>query len=322
MLRTVTSATECPRVEVFTCTDGNYLIAAAVCIFSLLRTNLHSIRSYRISVYCTDGALDLATTVFRSIAGAFGTVINVRASSDIVSVETPSRSDYGFFSRGKAIAPSAYHRIYAARRLLTETPARRVAYLDADTCVQAGFDRFVDFELQGHPLGARLDDSNESAVRRAASILEIDPERYFNSGVLLFDLSHPELKRLLDRTIEILEQERDKLTFHVQCALNLAFCGRFAMLPDSFNHFVKPAVTEIVGDADPIVIHFGAHPKPWDPVSEDHNRLRWLEECAALAQVSHIIGPHHSLFVVRRLFGRLAFHAFRLCHCQRIPGPA
>ena len=285
LLRTLTGATECPRAEVFTCTDGNYLIAAALCIFSLLRTNLQSVRSYRISVYCADEALNLATTVFRSMAGAFGTAINVRASSDILSVKTPLRSGYGFFSRGKAMAASAYYRIYAARRLLGETPARRMIYLDADTCIQVGFGRLVDFELQGHPLGARLDDSGEPGVRRAASILEIDPERYFNSGVLLFDRSHPELKRLLDRTIEIVEHEQDKLTFHDQCALNLAFCERFAMLPDSFNHFVKPGVTEIVGDADPIVIHFGAHPKPWDPVSEDPKKLRWLEECAALAQV-------------------------------------
>jgi lipopolysaccharide biosynthesis glycosyltransferase/predicted Zn-dependent protease len=279
------SSVEQPILEVFTCTDGNYLIGAAVCIFSLLRYNLSSAREYRISVFCADEALAAARTIFKTISAAFCTPIKVRAATSVVSAETSLRRSWGLFTQGMSMAPSAYHRIYAARRLLEETSAQRAIYLDADTCVRGGFDRFVDLDLQGQALGARLEDPNDRNVRRAASILKVSPEHYFNSGVLALDLRHPDLKRLLDRTIEIVEHEQDKITFHDQCALNLAFREQFTPLPEYFNHFAKPGIAEVAGDTDPIVAHFSAYPKPWDPVSEDPKRLSWLEECAALAQV-------------------------------------
>jgi lipopolysaccharide biosynthesis glycosyltransferase len=271
--------------QVFTCTDAAYLIGASVCLFSLLQHNRESLRHCRFTVFCTDDALDLAYTVFGSIGAAFATPIDVRALSSLCSKALDLRTGWGVFTPGHALSQAAYYRIYAGRQLIDEGAMGRALYIDADTCVLFGLDELLAFELGGQPLGVRLDDVKLPVIRRAASLLGLEPDKYFNSGVLLFDLRHPELRPRLDRSIEISLTEKHRLTFADQCALNLAFRDRFATLPDRFNLFIKPDTPVESLCSDPTVIHFLSRPKPWDPMYGTPNCMPWLREFAAMGDV-------------------------------------
>jgi tetratricopeptide (TPR) repeat protein len=272
--------------EIFTCTDAGYLIGASVCIFSLLKhNNQKSLRDCRFTVFCADEILDLGTTVFGRISAALATPIDVRVSSSLLSNALDLRTGWGVFTPGHGLSQAAYYRIYAARRLIDEGASDRALYIDADTCVFSGVDRLLAFELAGQPLGVCLDDEKNPAIRRAATLLGLEPDRYFNSGVLVFDLRHPELRPTLNRAIEISLTEQHRLTFVDQCALNLAFRDRFATLPEHFNLRIKPdTVVESISN-EPTIIHFIMRPKPWDPMYATPNCMPWFTELAAMGEV-------------------------------------
>jgi len=273
------------RTQVYMCADAAYMVGASVCMFSLLKHNSTRLRDCDYTVFCDDEVLDLGTTVFGEIGDAFGIPIATRASSSLLSNELDLRTGWGFFSPGRALSRAAYYRIYAALKLIDEGMSGRALYIDSDTCLYSGLEQLIAFDLVGRPLGVCLDDADNVRIRRAAMLLGVKPECYFNSGVLLFDLAHPELRATLDRTIEISLTEQHRLSFVDQCALNLAFRGKFATMPERFNMMVDPhtAAEDIV--AEPLVMHFITQPKPWDPMYATANGMPWLRAFADMGQV-------------------------------------
>ena len=112
------------------------------------------------------------------------------------------------------------------------------------------------------------------------------PEAYFNSGVLSFDLSHPETVPCLDRAIQSTRSAR--LFFHDQCALNLGFLGQVHYLPVSQNFFVPPGLAPADVDPGAAVLHYLDRPKPWEATYAAEVGLPWLDN---LDNVVSMLGP-------------------------------
>jgi lipopolysaccharide biosynthesis glycosyltransferase/tetratricopeptide (TPR) repeat protein len=278
------STTEEART-IFWCTDSAFLVGAAVSIFSLMRHNLESLRQYAFIVFCSEEVLELTSGLCDRIATAFSTRISVRTAGDLVAGVSGLCTEYGMFTPGYALSEAAYYRIYATLQLQKEGISGRALYLDADTCVGPGVDRLIDFDMDGRPLGARLEVVSNPAIRRAAHKIGIAPHTYFNSGVLLFDLKHPALAPALREAMDTSFRHPDLLTFLDQCALNMAFQAKIAPLPQPFNTFVKQNTDLRTVPTDAVITHFLARPKPWDPMYATANCRRWIEELAALRQV-------------------------------------
>ena len=274
-----------PQTEIFTCTDARYLLGASVTLYTLLKHNTGSLRDWRLTVFCEDEVLELASAVFQELSTAFGTPIDLRASSELVSNAAQLRVGWGVFTPGLVLSEAAYYRLYAVRQLIADGASGRALYIDVDTCVYAGLEELIGFDMADQPLAARLDDATGPTIWLAAIRLGVDANRYLNSGVLLFDLSNPELRPLIERSIEIVATEQHRLTMLDQCALNLAFCGKFALLPERFNGFIKPETPVEALPKDPTIAHFSAAPKPWDPLYASAKCMPWLREFAAMAEV-------------------------------------
>jgi tetratricopeptide (TPR) repeat protein len=283
------------RTQIYMCADAAYMIGASVCMFSLFKHNGSSLPDCDYTVFCDDQMLDLGTAVFGEIGDAFGIPIATRASGVLVSSDSDLRTEWGFFVPGRALSRAAYYRIYAALKLIDEGMSGRALYIDSDTRLFSGLEQLIAFDLDKRPLGVCLDDADNFTIRRAALLLGLQPERYFNSGVLLFDLSHPELRATLDRSIEISLTEQHRLSFVDQCALNLAFCDKFATMPRRFNMMVDPHTAPEDILADPLVMHFITQPKPWDPMYATANGTPWLR---ALAEMGEIVAPD----LIKQLF--------------------
>jgi lipopolysaccharide biosynthesis glycosyltransferase/Flp pilus assembly protein TadD len=273
------------ELHVFFCADAAYLAGTTVSLYSLLKNNEGPCRSLRFSVFCTDDVLDLATEVFRALAASFAVCIDVRAASALVASDTGLRVGWGNFTPGRALSQAAYYRIYAARQLINEDAGARALYIDSDTCVFSGIGTLQTFDLAGQPLAARVDDSSKVSIQRAVRLLGLDRDIYFNSGVLLFDLQHCDLPDLLDRSLEISLKQQDLLTHVDQCALNVAFQGRFTELPDRFNWFVSPDTDTDANAPQPVISHFIAHPKPWDTMYPPANCMPWVTAFAGLGDI-------------------------------------
>lgn len=269
---------------IYYCTDMRYLLGAAVSLFSLLRHNPVTRRNCNFIVYCPSEGISTARRVFESTAACFGLNIDVRSTEYLMSRNHNLRTSWGSFTPGLRLSEAAYYRIYAARQLLHEKGLGRALYIDSDTCVGPGIEALLDFDLAGLPMGARLDTLSVSSILRATLRLGIEKGKYFNSGVLLFDLAHPELERGLDRSIDASLTKQHLLSHLDQCALNLGFENATASLPDECNFFIR-LKDDSLGSARPTITHFVAHPKPWDPRYDSENCMIWFHELAAFAKV-------------------------------------
>ena len=269
--------------RIFYCTDRNYLVGTCVSVFSLLRNNLVLHKSIRLSIVCTDDIAELASAVFGAIGDVFKVAISIVPATVLMRAGNTFQTGWGLFTPGHSLTEAAYYRIYMAQRLMQDEGGRAL-YVDSDTCIGPGIFELLDIDLKGMPLGARAE-LPLPEIRRAAVNLGIDPDRYFNSGVLLFDLDHPQQESSLLRAVDMAQNQQEMLTFLDQCALNVAFKDRVCLLPQHFNAFVRERTAP--GDAgdQPVIWHYLDRPKPWDPVYDGAIGARWLEEFSIMATV-------------------------------------
>lgn len=142
----------------------------------------------------------------------------------------------------------------------------RVLYLDADIYPLAGdLSRLLQTDLGGHAIGAVLDLAQwmqpDAAVhdhQRYGNPVT----RYFNSGVMLIDVSLYNQQDVLGRIVARHRRGVDS-PFHDQALLNLVLKGEIAVLSPVWNwhwanHF--PLMTRL---ARPHLVHFAGRTKPW-----------------------------------------------------------
>jgi lipopolysaccharide biosynthesis glycosyltransferase len=80
----------------------------------------------------------------------------------------------------------------------------------------------------------------------------------------------------LQEAIWLSEREPERLTFHDQCALNIAFKGRAGLLDSRLNFFLRPNKPDAVeGIEDAIMLHYLDRPKPWDVAFRLETRRYW-----------------------------------------------
>lgn len=272
------------KMDIYFCTDLNYLIGTAVAVFSLLKSNSALSNFFSLKIFVSEDAFDLATQVFNRLAAAFSVPIELLPANIVLEDQSQLRAQYGFFTPGYQLTEAAYYRIFVAKWLHEKGHRNRALYLDSDLCVGPGLEAFFDFDLKGMPLGARIDVQRED-TSQAARKLGVAPETYFNSGVLLFDLAHPEFTVALDQTIDAAINRQDILSFQDQCALNFGFQKKCAALPEEFNFFVRQTTEPQHLAQEPVIRHFLARPKPWDPAYPSVNCMKWIREFAAMAQI-------------------------------------
>jgi lipopolysaccharide biosynthesis glycosyltransferase len=209
--------------------------------------------------------------------------IKIFPAAKVVSGIDDSRSRYGLFTSGHSLDLSAYYRIYFAKLLAKERVYRRAVYFDSDIVFQSTASAMLTMDLQGQPLAARLE-VDRPEVRRAINVHKLQPARYFNSGVLIFDLLHYSLEKHLDDAIKAVSDPAVTLLFHDQCALNIGFNNNFHTLDEKYNRFVSRSSSN--SDLENgCVLHFLDRPKPWDIGCSAKSAEIWYEKWQRLAEV-------------------------------------
>ncbi len=267
------------------CTDRAYLTGAIVAFGSMLRHNSAALRHCRWQMVVDADAHDLAEPIIRRLASFHGIAVEVLPAAELGSGAAGLRTSWGNFGIGQPMSEAAYYRILAALRLGAGGYRGRLLYVDSDTCIGKGIDRLLRFDLAGKPLGARLELGELPGIQRAARKLGVPVEGYFNSGVLLLDFAHAATLPCLRRSLEVAATMPEKLSHLDQCALNLAFLGQTAFLPDGCNMFVRAKDTPSADMHDASIVHYLFRPKPWDTAYPTANNARWIDEFCALAEI-------------------------------------
>jgi lipopolysaccharide biosynthesis glycosyltransferase len=208
------------------------------------------------------------------VAARFGRTVDVVHEAEFVPSAAEMRVDYGFFSGGGGLSRAAYFRLYAAKYLLRTQTFRRAVYMDTDIICRGDISGMTTLDFGDKLIAAAVEDYTMEVVNAAARNA-LDPTAYFNSGVLVFRMDDPRLEEFLDRAIEISEKEPERLVFHDQCALNIAFENRFVALPSRYNFYLRPSRDRNGFLEDGVLLHFVDRPKPWDIVFDRTYREEW-----------------------------------------------
>lgn len=169
-----------------------------------------------------------------------------------------------------------YLRLYAP---LIYSQYPKLIYLDADTIIMRDIANLYDTPLNGGVLGACWSYGTpfmDGYVRRTVGL---QPEEYFNSGVLVLDPELFEANKVRLRCQQILQAQPRLLCFD-QDALNLALRGMYCRLSDQWNvqwtNHLHPAhdLSERPSrsqqarisraEGSPYLLHYSSDFKPWD----------------------------------------------------------
>lgn len=245
----------------FMCSDRKYFLSLLTFLLSVLGQSAQS--DCDLFVFVDDDVPNAWQNIVRLIGKRFNRHIRVVRERDFVEVGTSHQVEYGFFSAGAVLSRAAYFRLYAARYLHRMGHYQRALYIDTDTVCRSSLDSLFNLDLAGNPLAARFDEASPE-VRRACKRNNLDPLKYFNSGVLLLDFDHREIMPAIEEAIRLSEHEPERLTFHDQCALNIAFTNQVLGLEPRYNFFLRPHRVRNGHIEDGIILHYLDRPKPWD----------------------------------------------------------
>lgn len=158
----------------------------------------------------------------------------------------------------------------------------RVLYLDTDIVATESLQTLFDMDMGDALVGVVNDYLAALAFPEVAQRIGIAYRDYFNSGVMLLNLKAIRAAGGGERILQIARDNHERLHFPDQDALNLALGPRCKWLDPRWNfpplayryfeHFkgnpqidALPACREVRRpDFKPALLHFLAHPKPWE----------------------------------------------------------
>jgi len=262
------------QLALFLCVDRAYVLAALTFLCSYAAHHRRSARAVEVYVFLSNDVPTSWEEVIDSCSRTMGTPVNILREEQFVTAGMVHSESYGIFTGGGTLARAAYFRLYAARYLLKLHAFSRLCYIDSDIVCQGELSELFDLDLGGCLLAARIEEMS-AEVRDAALRNSVEPESYFNSGVLLIDAAQQATAGLIDRAIHFSECEPERLTFHDQCALNIAFAGKAKNLPQKYNTFVRPNRPDNKSPEACKLLHFLDRPKPWDVSYAREYRVQW-----------------------------------------------
>jgi len=193
-------------------------------------------------------------------------------------VESDSASLDLFPRSGGHWSNAAYLRLMLPKWI--PEPVSRILYLDCDLIVQGEISELWRTDLEGHPLGAVVDQGVGTVSCRLGlqnyRAIGLDPDApYFNSGVLLMDLDAFRRENLFARTVEYALAHLPFVPLLDQDALNAVLSRNWKVLDPSWNWQLKVPLWREFGIEtgslplgmaleDRKILHFTSCDKPWN----------------------------------------------------------
>ncbi|HKJ36334.1 MAG TPA: glycosyltransferase family 8 protein [Solirubrobacterales bacterium] len=256
----VSNGTERERIDVACACRRDYLPHTATMLASLLANAGGPVRVHHLS------GPDLPDTeveaLTRFVAADGGELIPHR-------VDESRLEDFGTTST----LPLAHWYRTLLPVLLPELS--RVIYLDSDLLVLGPLTELWKLDLAGNALAAvtnRFPDPASGAEYCAA--LGVDPDAYFNSGVMVLDLDAMREADSFERIREFARRLGGRLILPEQDAMCAVLGDRRLPLEERWNAMV--GADPAGGGGTPVIRHFeGSRNKPWLDDAPIEDRLLW-----------------------------------------------
>lgn len=132
----------------------------------------------------------------------------------------------------------------------------KAIYMDVDMVVLSDISKLWQTDLQNYPLAAVADQINvvsdpDHGIQNYRSLGISAETKYFNSGLLVFNLDYWRRGRYAKKIIQIIEENKEFAKYPDQYGLNVAFTNNWLELDSKWNHFANRKIVEL-----PYLIHF------------------------------------------------------------------
>ncbi|MCG7657184.1 glycosyltransferase family 8 protein [Wielerella bovis] len=184
--------------------------------------------------------------------------------SEIISAVV-SQTQLDHYPNQSHITSAAYYRF-----LMATLPHDRALYLDSDLLVTGSLQSLYQMQFSGCLLAAVQDSVTARIDWRHPYNLHQQP--YFNSGVLLADLTQWRRENIQQKLLDTAQKIAHNVPFGDQCILNYVCQNRWFPLPEHYNY---QAGTEwLLANRGlsrkfsppknlPLIVHYTTPQKPW-----------------------------------------------------------
>lgn len=257
------------KIDVVFSLDENYIQHFCVAVTSLLENNLKNIE--RIFLITDVGKKELLESTFSFILTRYKKeIIFLKFDNSIIKK----------FKVDSHISQAAYYRLFLPEILPNDID--KVLYLDSDIVVNEylGSLFHLDFKIDTSTKSI-VNELNIAPVKGEEELylfavsevrwqnsdrlqsIGLSGCKYFNSGVLLINLRKWRAENITENLISIALNYKDKLKFHDQDVLNIAFENYWGELNYKFNTVNLDFLEEKVYKKDYAIIHYTGGSKPW-----------------------------------------------------------
>lgn len=239
-------------IPIFFATDDNYVPYLAVAIKSMLE-NASSDYFYKIHIL-TEGISNKNKDRLKAYETPNSEITYIELSNYIAKIKdrlTSTLRDY--------YTESIFYRIFIAS-LCPEYD--KAIYLDCDIVVLGDISKFYNIDLEDNILGAITDDvinGNEDFKIYSQLGVGVDPDKYFNSGVLLMNLDEYRKQKIQQRFVYLLIKHNFETAAPDQDYLNVLCKNKIKYIDKGWDKMS----TDTNFDGELNLIHYNNFKKPW-----------------------------------------------------------
>lgn len=238
------------EIPIFFSTDDNYIPYLDVAVASLI-ANASTDASYRIIVLNTGLDPENISKVKLRERKNF--------SIDFVDISDELKDIKAHFKNVYHFSIVTYYRLFIASLFHQYD---KIIYLDCDLVVTGDISKLYDTELRDNILGVVADQyvsATEEFRLYAEKAIGVDPDTYFNAGVLLISLEQFRKNDIERKFIELITKHDFDLLDPDQAYLNYLCYGKTKSLPNGWNK----APTALACEGKKNIIHYALYKKPW-----------------------------------------------------------
>ncbi len=238
------------EIPIFFSTDDNYIPYLDVAIASLI-ANASKDYTYRIIVLNTGLCSENIAKVKKNEQARF--IIDfIDISKHLENIKAHFKNVYHF-------SIVTYYRLFIASLF---PQYDKIVYLDCDLVVLGDISKLYNTELGDNILGVVSDQyvCNTKEFRAyAEKAIGVNPDTYFNAGVLLISLEQFRKNNIERKFINLITEHNFDLLDPDQAYLNYLCFGKTHILPNGWNK--EPS--EITCEGDKNIVHYALYKKPW-----------------------------------------------------------
>lgn len=238
------------EIPIFFSADDNYIPYLDVAILSLI-SNASKEYEYRIFILNT-GLNEANVSKIKQNERKGFNIQFVNIAKDVDNIKKQLKDVYHF-------SIASYYRLFIASLF---PQYEKILYLDCDIVVLGDVSKLYNVELGKNILGAAPEQFVQSTREfraYAEKALDVNPDSYVNSGVLLMNLKEFRANKIEEKFLRLITDYDFDLLDPDQAYLNYLCKDKIYILPNGWNK--EP--TDFACEGDKNIVHYALYKKPW-----------------------------------------------------------